>query len=282
MMCLALTVYHEAQNQSLDGQIVVAKVVIERQAKIGQNACDVAFAYEQFSWANGHVHITGAEKYYYVDKRVITRLNSKSVKIVDDKFYVKGKYVPSKKMMLVGGKYHLDPKYIPTEVLKQARLEKRNLLHAGFKKEARSIRTIDPAWDRAMLIARIADKMSVRQCEGATNYHTTAVNPRWNNVVQLCVIDDHIFYKEIPAMSNKANVVSATKTTITLPDYSGSVFASLVVARSVNNNNRNSLPVILSQYSTKARRFASEISLLVNKPEKEEEVEHVGFELIYV
>ena len=50
--CLALNVYHEARNQTIDGQYAVAHVTMNRVAssKHADNICDVVYANKQFSW----------------------------------------------------------------------------------------------------------------------------------------------------------------------------------------------------------------------------------------
>lgn len=55
--CIALTVYHESRDQPVDGQIMVAKVVLERSKTEHKSPCNVAFAKKQFSWANGKAHM---------------------------------------------------------------------------------------------------------------------------------------------------------------------------------------------------------------------------------
>src|ERR1035438_8695081 len=57
LMCLALTVYHESRNQPINGQVVVAKVVLERSKETGNSVCEEAFAYKQFSWANDRAYL---------------------------------------------------------------------------------------------------------------------------------------------------------------------------------------------------------------------------------
>ena len=50
--CLAMNMYHEARNQTIDGQYAVAHVTMNRVAssKHADNICDVVYANKQFSW----------------------------------------------------------------------------------------------------------------------------------------------------------------------------------------------------------------------------------------
>ncbi|WP_299670458.1 cell wall hydrolase [uncultured Roseobacter sp.] len=53
------------------------------------------------------------------------------------------------------------------------------------------------AFERVSKVARAAlDGMAPELTEGATHYHTTAVNPRWSRVyTKTAAIGDHIFYR---------------------------------------------------------------------------------------
>lgn len=52
LMCLALNVYHEARNQSLEGQAAVAQVTMNRvrSEKYPKDVCSVVVQKGQFSW----------------------------------------------------------------------------------------------------------------------------------------------------------------------------------------------------------------------------------------
>ncbi len=52
IMCLALNIYHEARNQSTEGQEAIAAVTMTRANFNPSNVCDVVFKPMQFSWAN--------------------------------------------------------------------------------------------------------------------------------------------------------------------------------------------------------------------------------------
>jgi spore germination cell wall hydrolase CwlJ-like protein len=52
IVCVALNVYHEAGNQSLEGMKAVAAVTMQRANHKPENACKVVFKPKQFSWAN--------------------------------------------------------------------------------------------------------------------------------------------------------------------------------------------------------------------------------------
>jgi spore germination cell wall hydrolase CwlJ-like protein len=50
--CLARNIYHEARGESVEGQIAVAQVTINRlrAGKFGSSLCKVVYAHKQFSW----------------------------------------------------------------------------------------------------------------------------------------------------------------------------------------------------------------------------------------
>jgi spore germination cell wall hydrolase CwlJ-like protein len=52
LTCLALNVYWEARNQPFAGQLAVAQVTMNRvrDARYGDNICDVVYEHKQFSW----------------------------------------------------------------------------------------------------------------------------------------------------------------------------------------------------------------------------------------
>lgn len=51
-ICLALTIYHEARNQPIDGQVAVAEVVLNRveDPRFANDVCSVVFEPHQFTW----------------------------------------------------------------------------------------------------------------------------------------------------------------------------------------------------------------------------------------
>ena len=60
LLCLALNVYHEARNQSLEGQLAVAYVTLNRvQAKRSPTVCDVVFRDGYFSWTKDRQKVNG-------------------------------------------------------------------------------------------------------------------------------------------------------------------------------------------------------------------------------
>ena len=52
MMCMALTIFHEARGESFKGQITVAATVLNRvrDTRWPNTVCEVAFQPKQFSW----------------------------------------------------------------------------------------------------------------------------------------------------------------------------------------------------------------------------------------
>ena len=58
--CLAQNIYHESRSESIEGQIAVAQVTVNRvkASNFNKNICDVVFQPKQFSWTlNKHVKI---------------------------------------------------------------------------------------------------------------------------------------------------------------------------------------------------------------------------------
>lgn len=51
ILCLALTLYHEARGEPLRGQEAVAEVVINRSLSRNKSVCQVVYEPNQFSWA---------------------------------------------------------------------------------------------------------------------------------------------------------------------------------------------------------------------------------------
>lgn len=52
LMCLALNIYHEARGESLDGQVAVAMVTMNRASWQTSRVCQVVYEKNQFSWTN--------------------------------------------------------------------------------------------------------------------------------------------------------------------------------------------------------------------------------------
>lgn len=50
ILCLALTLYHEARGEPLKGQEAVAEVVLNRAEKRDKSVCQVVYEPYQFSW----------------------------------------------------------------------------------------------------------------------------------------------------------------------------------------------------------------------------------------
>jgi hypothetical protein len=179
--------------------------------------------------------------------------------------------------MVFNGKYSIDDAYVPAENLKKAKFEKAALRRVGNYKDARRVRTVDSAWDRALLIARVAYKLKVEHCAGATHYHTKAVHPNWDDVVPVCTIGDHIFYKSIEIKTSRGR--SIEKENIAL----GNKYSNLVAMIDriiINNstmtldypiNNNDSPAVLLSQQSTSIRRTATGSSLVLASAKRVEE-----------
>lgn len=61
--CLAKNVYHEARGESIEGQIAVAAVTLNRveDVKYSNTICDVVYQDDQFSWTSKHVTIKDKE-----------------------------------------------------------------------------------------------------------------------------------------------------------------------------------------------------------------------------
>lgn len=59
LMCLALTVYHEARSATVTGQRAVALVVMNRAEGDPDRVCEEVFKPRQFSWANDRAWLKG-------------------------------------------------------------------------------------------------------------------------------------------------------------------------------------------------------------------------------
>lgn len=58
LVCMALTIYHEARGEQIPGQYAVAQVLWRRAQENPKEVCKEAFAPKQFSWANRGVKRT--------------------------------------------------------------------------------------------------------------------------------------------------------------------------------------------------------------------------------
>lgn len=61
-LCLALNIYHEARNQTIEGMRAVAAVTYNRAKKNKDKICDVVFKPRQFSWANPLTTVKASER----------------------------------------------------------------------------------------------------------------------------------------------------------------------------------------------------------------------------
>jgi N-acetylmuramoyl-L-alanine amidase len=50
--CLALNIYHESRGESIDAQMLVAEVTINRAQEENKTVCEVVWEEDQFSWTN--------------------------------------------------------------------------------------------------------------------------------------------------------------------------------------------------------------------------------------
>lgn len=71
LRCLALNIYYEARNQSLEGQLAVGYVTINRvkHKRFPNNVCDVVKQYKQFSWFWDKLPDTPREKLAWEDAK---------------------------------------------------------------------------------------------------------------------------------------------------------------------------------------------------------------------
>lgn len=68
VLCLALSVYHEARSEPTIGQIAVAQVIINRAKTRNLDICAVVYEPMQFSWANEAFQPNGVLKPEYIPK----------------------------------------------------------------------------------------------------------------------------------------------------------------------------------------------------------------------
>jgi N-acetylmuramoyl-L-alanine amidase len=85
--CLAKNIYHEARGESLQGQIAVAQVTVNRVAsgKFQNNICNVVYADRQFSWTIGRSKKIKDTKAWEASLAVATAVLTKSVHLPDFK-----------------------------------------------------------------------------------------------------------------------------------------------------------------------------------------------------
>ncbi len=75
MLCLALNIYHESRDQSIEGMQAVAAVTMQRANHQSKNVCNIVFKPKQFSWANPlttvskHTRRQRAKDYIPTDER---------------------------------------------------------------------------------------------------------------------------------------------------------------------------------------------------------------------
>lgn len=71
MRCLALNIYHEARNQSLEGQLAVGYVTLNRvrSKRFPNNICQVVKQHKQFSWYSDGLPDTPREKLAWQDAK---------------------------------------------------------------------------------------------------------------------------------------------------------------------------------------------------------------------
>ena len=76
LLCLALNIYHEARNQSVQGMIAVAEVVMNRAQHQQDKVCAVVFKPYQFSWANKMTTTQNIEQRELLAKRFVPKDNA--------------------------------------------------------------------------------------------------------------------------------------------------------------------------------------------------------------
>jgi N-acetylmuramoyl-L-alanine amidase len=52
LLCLALNVYHEARGETVEGQVAVAMVTMNRAGWDTRNVCPTVYKPRQFSWTH--------------------------------------------------------------------------------------------------------------------------------------------------------------------------------------------------------------------------------------
>jgi spore germination cell wall hydrolase CwlJ-like protein len=55
VLCLALNIYHEARGESIDAQLLVAEVTINRSVDRNLSICETVFQPRQFSWTHDSI-----------------------------------------------------------------------------------------------------------------------------------------------------------------------------------------------------------------------------------
>jgi N-acetylmuramoyl-L-alanine amidase len=85
--CLAKNIYHEARGESLQGQIAVAQVTVNRvvSGKFQNNICNVVYAPSQFSWTIGRTKKIKDTKAWEASVAVATAVLTNSIHLPDFK-----------------------------------------------------------------------------------------------------------------------------------------------------------------------------------------------------
>jgi spore germination cell wall hydrolase CwlJ-like protein len=85
--CLARNIYHEARGESLQGQIAVAQVTLNRveSGSFQNSVCKTVYARKQFSWTNSGTKKVKDTKAWKDSVAVATAVLTKSVHLPDFK-----------------------------------------------------------------------------------------------------------------------------------------------------------------------------------------------------
>lgn len=83
--CLALNMFFEARHESVQGQIAVADVTLNRVAdsRYPDTVCDVVWDKKQFSWTHDGVH-DDPTRMSYLDQRAWESISKLAVDILDN------------------------------------------------------------------------------------------------------------------------------------------------------------------------------------------------------
>lgn len=112
LMCLAKNIFHEARGESIEGQIAVGIVTLNRvrSDKYPNNVCDVVYQPYQFSWTLKKAQIKNWKLYHRIKDLAHLLLNNEVVSDVGDALFYHASTIPDPR---TGKKVHFEPFWAP-------------------------------------------------------------------------------------------------------------------------------------------------------------------------
>jgi N-acetylmuramoyl-L-alanine amidase len=72
-LCISEAIYHEAKGESLEGQVAVGNIVLNRIKRTGRSACEIIYAKHQFSWTAHKKLAKVPEKFMDLGRRILQK-----------------------------------------------------------------------------------------------------------------------------------------------------------------------------------------------------------------